>query len=156
MLEKFQQDMIKAMKEKNKEELSVLRMAKGAMDKIRIDQKKEVDDQLLIEVIAKEIKSRNDSIAEFKKGGREDLVSKTENEINILKRYLPEQLSEEEVDKIIDEAFVELAPQGMKAFQNLKPESIKDMGKVMSMVSPKVKGCFDMGVVSSKIKSRLS
>lgn len=139
MLEKFQQDMIKAMKEKNKEELSVLRMAKGAMDKIRIDQKKEVDDQLLIEVIAKEIKSRNDSIAEFKKGGREDLVSKTENEINILKRYLPEQLSEEEVDKIIDEAFVELAPQGMK-----------DMGKVMSMVSPKVKGCFDMGVVSSK------
>ena len=145
MLEKFQQDMIKAMKEKNKEELSVLRMAKGAMDKIRIDQKKEVDDQLLIEVIAKEIKSRNDSIAEFKKGGREDLVSKTENEINILKRYLPEPLSEEEVDKIIDEAFVELAPQGMK-----------DMGKVMSMVSPKVKGCFDMGVVSSKIKSRLS
>ena len=145
MLEKFQQDMIKAMKEKNKEELSVLRMAKGAMDKFRIDQKKEVDDQLLIEVIAKEIKSRNDSIAEFKKGGREDLVSKTENEINILKRYLPEQLSEEEVDKIIDEAFVELAPQGMK-----------DMGKVMSMVSPKVKGCFDMGVVSSKIKSRLS
>lgn len=145
MLEKFQQDMIKAMKEKNKEELSVLRMAKGAMDKIRIDQKKEVDDQLLIEVIAKEIKSRNDSIAEFKKGGREDLVSKTENEIGILKRYLPEQLSEEEVDKIIDEAFVELSPQGMK-----------DMGKVMSMVSPKVKGCFDMGVVSSKIKSRLS
>ncbi len=145
MLEKFQQDMIKAMKEKNKEELSVLRMAKGTMDKIRIDQKKEVDDQLLIEVIAKEIKSRNDSIAEFKKGGREDLVSKTENEIDILKRYLPEQLSEEEVDKIIDEAFVELSPQGMK-----------DMGKVMSMVSPKVKGCFDMGVVSSKIKSRLS
>jgi uncharacterized protein YqeY len=145
MLEKFQQDMIKAMKEKKKEELSVLRMAKGAMDKIRIDQKKEVDDQLLIEVIAKEIKSRNDSIAEFKKGGREDLVSKTENEIDILKRYLPEQLSEEEVDKIIDEAFAELAPQGMK-----------DMGKVMSMVSPKVKGCFDMGVVSSKIKSRLS
>ena len=145
MLEEFQQDMIKAMKEKNKEELSVLRMAKGAMDKIRIDQKKEVDDQLLIEVIAKEIKSRNDSIAEFKKGGREDLVSKTENEIDILKRYLPEQLSEEEVDKIIDEAFVELSPQGMK-----------DMGKVMSMVSPKVKGCFDMGVVSSKIKSRLS
>ena len=145
MLEKFQQDMIKAMKEKKKEELSVLRMAKRAMDKIRIDQKKEVDDQLLIEVIAKEIKSRNDSIAEFKKGGREDLVSKTENEIDILKRYLPEQLSEEEVDKIIDEAFVELSPQGMK-----------DMGKVMSMVSPKVKGCFDMGVVSSKIKSRLS
>ena len=145
MLEKFQQDMIKAMKEKNKEELSVLRMAKGAMDKIRIDQKKEVDDQLLIEVIAKEIKSRNDSIAEFKKGGREDLVSKTENEIDNIKRYLPEQLSEEEVDKIIDEAFVELSPQGMK-----------DMGKVMSMVSPKVKGCFDMGVVSSKIKSRLS
>lgn len=145
MLEKFQKDMIKAMKEKNKEELSVLRMAKGAMDKIRIDQKKEVDDQLLIEVIAKEIKSRNDSIAEFKKGGREDLVSKTENEIDILKRYLPEQLSEEEVDKIIDEVFVELSPQGMK-----------DMGKVMSMVSPKVKGCFDMGVVSSKIKSRLS
>ena len=145
MLEKFQQDMIKAMKEKNKEELSVLRMAKGAMDKIRIDQKKEVDDQLLIEVIAKEIKSRNDSIAEFKKGGREDLVSKTENEINILKRYLPEQLSEEEVDKIIDEAFVELAPQGMK-----------DMGKVMGIVTPKVKGKADMSVVSALIRNKLN
>lgn len=145
MVEKFMEDIKNAMKSGNKETLSVLRMAKGSMDKERIDKKREVNDELLTEVIAREIKTRNESIKEFEKGGRSDLVEQTQNEIEVLKKYLPEQLTEEEVDSIIDEVFNEV-----------KPESMRDMGKVMGMVTPKVKGRYDMSEVSRKIKEKLS
>jgi uncharacterized protein YqeY len=145
MVEKFMEDIKIAMKSGDKETLSVLRMAKGSMDKERIDKKREVNDELLTEVIAREIKTRNESIKEFEKGGRTDLVEKTQNEVEVLKKYLPEQLSEEEVDKIIEEAFNEV-----------KAESMKYMGKVMGLVTPKVKGRFDMSTVSAKIKAKLS
>lgn len=145
MVEKFMEDIKNAMKSGDKETLSVLRMAKGSMDKERIDKKREVNDELLTEVIAREIKTRNESIKEFEKGGRSDLVSQTQNEIEVLKKYLPEQLTEEEVDGIIDEVFNEV-----------KPESMRDMGKVMGIVTPKVKGRYDMSEVSSKIKAKLS
>lgn len=145
MVEKFMDDIKVAMKSGDKETLSVLRMAKGSLDKERIDKKREVNDELLTEVVAKEIKTRNESIKEFEKGGRTDLVEKTQNEVEVLKKYLPEQLSEEEVDKIIEEAFNEV-----------KAESMKDMGKVMGLVTPKVKGRFDMSTVSAKIKAKLS
>ena len=145
MVEKFMDDIKVAMKSGDKETLSVLRMAKGSLDKERIDKKREVNDELLTEVIAKEIKTRNESIKEFEKGGRTDLVEKTQNEVEVLKKYLPEQLSEEEVDKIIEEAFNEV-----------KAESMKDMGKVMGLVTPKVKGRFDMSTVSAKIKAKLN
>ena len=139
------EDIKTAMKSGDKETLSVLRMAKGSMDKERIDKKREVNDELLTEVIAREIKTRNESIKEFEKGGRSDLVEQTQNEVEILKKYLPEQLSEEEVDGIIDEVFNEV-----------KPESMRDMGKVMGMVTPKVKGRYDMSEVSRKIREKLS
>ena len=145
MVEKFMEDIKNAMKSGHKETLSVLRMAKGSMDKERIDKKREVNDELLTEVIAREIKTRNESIKEFEKGGRSDLVEQTQNEIDVLKKYLPEQLSEEEVDSIIDEVFKEV-----------KPESMRDMGKVMGLVTPKVKGRYDMSVVSAKIKAKLN
>ena len=145
MVEKFMEDIKNALKSGDKETLSVLRMAKGSMDKERIDKKREVNDELLTEVIAREIKTRNESIKEFEKGGRSDLVEQTQNEIEVLKKYLPEQLSEEEVDNIIDEVFKEV-----------KPESMRDMGKVMGLVTPKVKGRFDMSEVSAKIKAKLS
>ena len=145
MVEKFMDDIKTAMKSGDKETLSVLRMAKGSLDKERIDKKREVNDELLTEVIAKEIKTRNESIKEFEKGGRADLVEKTQNEVEVLKKYLPEQLTEEEVDKIIEEVFNEV-----------KPESMKDMGKVMGIVTPKVKGRYDMSQVSTKIRNKLS
>lgn len=145
MVEKFMDDIKTAMKSGDKETLSVLRMAKGSLDKERIDKKREVNDELLTEVIAKEIKTRNESIKEFEKGGRTDLVEKTQNEVEVLKKYLPEQLTEEEVDKIIEEVFNEV-----------KPESMKDMGKVMGLVTPKVKGRYDMSGVSAKIKAKLN
>lgn len=143
-MEKLLEDLKDAMREKDKERLMTIRMVKAAMDKEHIDNKKEIDDNLLIQIVTKEIKTRNDSIIDFEKGNRLDLVEKTNREIEILKKYLPEQLTESEVDDII-----------VEAFDILKPMSMRDMGKVMSYVTPKVKGRFDMSVVSNKIKCRL-
>lgn len=145
LVEKLKSDMITAMKEKNKEKLTVIRMVKAALDKERIDQKKEINDDLLIDVVNKQIKMRNDSITEFEKANRLDLVKTTSQEIEILKVYLPEQLNEEEVIKIIEETIIAL-----------NANSIKDMGKVMKEVTPKVKGKFDMKQISEIIKSKLN
>ena len=144
MVEKLKQDMIEAMKAKDKDRLTTIRMIKGGLDKEHIDKKREINDDLLIEVVNRGIKQRKDSIAEFEKGGRNDLIAKTQAEIDILQNYLPEQLSEEEVIAIIDEAF-----------QVVNPESARDMGKVMKEVTPKLKGKADMKVVSEIIKSKL-
>ena len=145
MLEKFNSDIISAMKAKDAFRLSVLRMVKGALQLEKINNKKELNDELLIDVVGKQIKMRNDSINESKKASRDDLVEKNEKEIEILKEYLPEQLSLEEVNKIIDEIF-----------DKVKPSSMKDMGSIMKEVTPQVKGKFDMQEVSSIIKTKLS
>ncbi len=144
MVEKLKQDMIEAMKAKDKDRLTTIRMIKGDLDKEHIDKKREINDDLLIEVVNRGIKQRKDSIAEFEKGGREDLVEKTQAEIDILKSYLPEQLSEDEVLSIIDEAF-----------QLVNPEGPRDMGKIMKEIQPKLKGRADMKHVSELIKSKL-
>lgn len=144
MLEKLKQDMIESMKNKDKERLSVIRGIKAATDKEHIDKKREINDELIIEVVSHQVKLLNDSIKEFKKGNRDDLVEKAKNELNVLKEYLPEPLSEDEVNKIIE-----------NIFEKIKPESMRDMGKVMSEVTPLVKGRFDMSEVSNKIKNKL-
>lgn len=144
MVEKLKQDMIEAMKAKDKERLTTIRMIKGDLDKEHIDKKREINDDLLIEVVNRGIKQRKDSISEFEKGGRSDLIEKTQAEIDILQSYLPEQLSMEEVEAIIDEAF-----------EVVKPEGARDMGKVMKEVTPKLKGRADMKQVSEIIKSKL-
>ena len=144
MVEKLKQYMVEAMKNKEKERLTVIRMVKAAMDQEHIDRKKEINDELLIDVVNKQIKMRKDSIVEFEKGGRSDLVEKTQSEIDMLMAYLPEQLSEEEVVKIIDEIFAEV-----------KPESQKDMGKVMKEATARLKGKTDMKEVSNIIKEKL-
>ena len=89
MVEKLKQDMIDAMKEKDKDRLTTIRMIKGDLDKEHIDKKREINDELLIEVVNRGIKQRKDSIIEFEKGGRSDLIEKTQAEINILQSYLP-------------------------------------------------------------------
>ena len=144
MVEKLKQDMIEAMKAKDKDRLTTIRMIKGDLDKEHIDKKREINDDLLIEVVNRGIKQRKDSISEFEKGGRSDLIEKTQAEIDILQSYLPEQLSMEEVEVIIDEAF-----------EVVKPEGARDMGKVMKEVTPKLKGRADMKQVSEIIKSKL-
>ena len=144
MVEKLDKDMIEAMKAGEKERLTVIRMVKGALKQEQIDHKKEINDELLIDVVNKQIKMRKDSIAEFEKGNRQDLVDKTQSEIDILLTYLPEQLSTEEVEKIINDIFEEVEPVGMK-----------DMGKVMGLAQGKLKGKADMKEVSTIIRNKL-
>ena len=144
MVEKLDKDMIEAMKAKDKEKLTVIRMVKASLKQEQIDHKKEINDDLLIDVVNKQIKMRKDSITEFEKGNRADLVEKTQNEIDILMAYLPEQLSSEEVIKVIDEIF-----------EDIKPESQKDMGKVMKEAQAKLKGKADMKEVSTIIRESL-
>ncbi len=145
MRDKILNDLKEAMKNQDKEKLSVIRMLKGSIQMEELNKKHELSDEEVISVVTKEIKSRNDSIKEFAKGNRDDLISKTKSEIEILNKYLPEQLTDEEVLKIID-----------TAFDYIKPESPKDMGKIMKEVSPKLKGRYDMGKVSAIIKERLN
>lgn len=145
MFDRIKNDMIKAMKEQDKFRLSVIRMIKGSIDKERIDKKIEITDEVVIDVLAKELKTREEARLEFSKAGRTDLVEDLDKEIAIIKEYLPEPLTEEEIDKIINDAFKET-----------EASSIKDMGKVMKLVTPKVKGRCDMKEVSNKIKEKLS
>ncbi len=144
MYEKLKNDMVLAMKNKQKERLTVIRGIKASIDKEHIDKKKEINDELLIDVVSHQVKLLNDSIIEFEKGNRTDLVEKTKFELSILKEYLPEQLTLEEVEKIIDEIF-----------EKTKPTSMKDMGKIMKEITPLIKGKFDMAEVSALIKNKL-
>ncbi len=144
MIEKLDKDMIEAMKNKEKERLTVIRMVKASLKQEQIDHKKEINDDLLVDVVNKQIKMRKDSITEFEKGNRQDLIDQTQKEIDILLAYLPEQLSKEEVLKVIDELFEELKPNGQK-----------DMGKVMKEAQAKLKGKADMKEVSTIIREKL-
>ena len=118
MREKVLKDIIESMKNKDKEKLSTLRLLKGAMQLEEINKKRELADDEVISLIAKQIKTRRESIEEFKKANRDDLIEKTEKEIEILSEYLPEQLSEEEVIKEIDSAFDIVKPTSMKDIKN--------------------------------------
>ncbi len=145
LVEKISSDMVIAMKSQDKGRLTVLRMIKAAMQMEHIDKKRELNDELAIDIINKQVKMRQDSIMEFQKGNRADLVEKTNGELAILKEYLPKPLNEEEVLAIIDEAF-----------QMIQPVDSKDMGKIMKEVTPKLKGRSDMGRVSQIIKEKLN
>ena len=144
MKDRILKDIVTSMKEKDKERLSVLRMVKGAIQLEENNKKETLKDEDVIGVLAKQIKTRKESIAEFEKGNRQDLIDQTNREIAILEEYMPEQLSMEEVEKIIEEAF-----------ESVKPESMKDMGRIMKEVTPKLKGKADMSMVSTKIRTKL-
>ena len=144
MKDRILKDIVTSMKEKDKERLSVLRMVKGAIQLEEINKKETLKDEDVIGVLAKQIKTRKESSVEFEKGNRQDLIDQTNREIAILEEYMPEQLSMEEVEKIIEEAF-----------ESVKPESMKDMGRIMKEVTPKLKGKADMSMVSTKIRTKL-
>lgn len=145
LLEQISKDMIDAMKSKDSFTLGVIRMAKGAIQLESINKKKELTDEDVVSVIAKQIKIRNDSIAEFSKANREDLVEQNKKEIAVLNKYMPEQLSDAKINEIIDEAFTKI-----------NPTSNKDMGLIMKEISPKLKGKADMGKVNAIIKEKLA
>lgn len=145
LLETIKNDMITAMKEKDSFRLGVIRMAKGAIQLEEINKKKELTDSDIIDIISKQIKLRKDAINEFQKANRLDLVCQNEKEIEVLNKYMPTQLTEEEIDKIIKEVF-----------DTVKPTSIKDLGTIMKSITPSLKGKTDMSMVNIKIKERLN
>lgn len=138
------QDMKAAMKEKDVLRKNAIQMTRAAILQIEKDKQITLDDDAIIEVIAKEVKKRKDSISEFEKGGREDLVNNAKAEIAALAGYLPAQLSEEEITELVKTAISETGAQ-----------SAKDMGKVMSNLMPKVRGKADGGIVNRIVKSLL-
>ena len=145
LYDKVISDMTTAMKEQDKFKLSVLRMLKSALQLEKISKKHDLDDNEVIAVIKKQVKTRKDSIVEFEKFNKTEEVEKLNKEIEVLTKYLPPELSKEELEKALDEIFAEV-----------KPESIKDMGKIMKAVSSKLGNSVDMSLVSSLVKEKLS
>lgn len=145
MRDRILKDIVIAMKEKDKDTLSTLRLLKGAIQLEEINKKRELNDEEVVGIIAKQIKTRRESITEFEKASRNDLIEKTKKEIIVLEKYMPEQLSEKEVDDIITGVFNEVNPQSMK-----------DMKNLMAVITPKLKGKTDMSLVSKKIKDKLN
>lgn len=144
MFEQIKKDLMNSMKEQDKFKLSVLRMLKSALTEAEINKKSILTDDEVLNIIKKQVKVRTASLEEYKKYNRLDLANELEKEIEILKTYLPEELSHEELNKIIDEVF-----------DNLKPTSIKDMGKVIKEVSNIVGARADMSEVSKIVKEKL-
>ena len=134
-------DLKTAMKEKDAVRKDTVQLIRSGILQIEKDKKIELDDEGVIDVIAKQLKSRRDALPEYEKSGRQDLIEKLNKEIEILLGYLPEQLSEEEIQAIVEAAVAESGAATMK-----------DMGKVMAIVTPKVKGRADNKVVGNFVK----
>ena len=139
------QDMKTAMKEKDTIRKNTVQLIRSGVLQIEKDKQIELDDEGVLDVIAKELKKRRDSLPDFEKSGRADLIENLNREIEVLLGYLPKQLTEDEIHKIVEETIAETGATTMK-----------DMGKVMGAVSPKVKGRADNRVVSGYVKKLLS
>ncbi len=143
--DKIMADMTAAMKSQDKFTLGVLRMLKSALQMEKINKKSDLTDDEVIGVIKKQIKQRKDSIEEYMKYNKSEEVAKLEDEIKILSSYVPEDLSEEEVDKIIEEVFA-----------SESVTSMKDMGRIVAKVKEQTHGRADMALVSKKVKERIT
>jgi hypothetical protein len=145
LLDQLTRDMKEAMKQKDKTRLSVIRMLKAALQNEAIHLNKELSEDEALTVLSRELKQRKDSLQEFKNAGREDLEEQVKGEIDIIQSYMPKPLSDEELEKLIDEA---IAESGAK--------TKADMGKVMQRIMPKVKGKADGAKVNRLVQQRLS
>ena len=134
-----------AMKNGDKESLATIRLILAAVKQVEVDTREDVDDQSMLAILDKMAKQRRESISQFEQAGREDLVAKETQELNIITEFLPKALSDEEITELIDQAM-----------QDTAASSMKDMGKVMGILKPRIQGRADMGKVSQLIKSRLS
>lgn len=143
--EKIKTDLVSAMKGHDTFKVSVLRMLKSELQLESINLKKELTDDEIMAVIKRNVKKRKDAIEEFKKYEKTEEIEKNNTEINILESYLPEQLSDEEITRAV-----------VDAINELKPESIKDMGHVMKYLTEKIGTVADMGKVSAQVKSKLT
>ena len=132
------------MRAKDREKTTTLRLIMSAIKQIEVDERKELSDVDVVAVLGKMVKQRKESIDQYTKGDRLDLVAVEQAELEILEVYLPEPFSEAEVDAMIDQAIADTGA-----------ESMKDMGKVMGKLKPQLQGRADMGAVSGKIKAKL-
>ncbi|MBS4194730.1 GatB/YqeY domain-containing protein [Lederbergia citri] len=146
LLERLNEDMKQAMKNKEKEKLSVIRMLKAALqnESIKLG-KQQLSEEEELTVLSREVKQRKDSLHEFQKADRDDLADKVQNELGFVEKYMPPQLSEEEVEVLVKEAISETGA-----------ASKADMGKVMGILMPKVKGKADGSLVSKLVGRYLS
>ena len=143
--EKITVDMQDAMRSKDSEKLNAIRLLQSSIKQKEVDDRVEIDDTMILNIIEKMLKQRRDSIEAFKKANRDDLVAKEEFEVQLLQTYMPEPLSSEDVEKEID-----------SAIKAADAKSMKDMGTVMSAVKLKVSGRANMAEVSKKIKEKLT
>jgi uncharacterized protein YqeY len=139
------EDVKGAMKAGEKDRLKVLRLITAAIKQVEIDERIELDDVAVLGILNKMVKQRRDSITQFTQGDRQDLADIEQDEIEVIEAYLPEQLSEEDLDQLVDEAIATTGAQG-----------IRDMGKVMAALKAKAEGRADMGAASAKVKARLN
>ncbi len=145
ILDQLNNDMKEAMKAKDRERLTTIRMIKSALQNEEIDKGRELDADEELAILSREKKQRLESYEEFEKAGRTDLMDKLDDEIAIVDKYLPEQLSEDEIRDLVNETIEEVGA-----------ESMKDMGDVMSNVMPKVQGRADGSQVNALVRERLS
>jgi uncharacterized protein YqeY len=142
--DRINSDVKDAMRARDTKKLETLRMVTAAIKQVEVDERIEVDDARTLAILDKLVKQRKESIEQFQKAQREDLVSQEEFELALISQYLPEPLSELEINKLIHEAMSEL-----------KAEKMADMGKVMNHLKPQFMGRADMGKVSALIKAKL-
>ena len=145
LLSDIKSDLKQAMLGKNDLVRDTIRMFLAEVQRFEIDNKEEVDDAKALHIINKMIKQRNDSISQFKSGGRDDLADKEQQEVDILSKYKPEQLSEEDVTAKVREAI-----------KDSGASSMQDIGKVMGILKSSLAGSADMGMVSKIVKDELS
>ena len=148
LYETISNDMKEAMKAHDKETLNTIRLLKSAIDLYLVNNKMErntCSDEIVIDIVRKQVKTHKESIEEFKKGNRQDLVDNLLREINLLSKYLPKQLTEEEITAEID-----------KVFDKIKPTSMKDMGLIMKELTPIFRGKADMKTVNEIVRSKLN
>lgn len=143
--EQLLNDLKSAMKEKNELKKNTVQMVRAAILQVEKDKQIELNDNQIIDIIAKETKKRNDSIVDYEKGGREDLVEQIKQEIEYLKVYLPKQLSIEEVEKIVKDIIEEIGA-----------KDIKDMGKVMKVAKEKIGASSDGKTINEVAKKFLA
>jgi uncharacterized protein len=143
--EQLNEDMKSAMKAREADKLGALRLLLAAVKQREVDERITLDDAQFVSVIEKMVKQRKDSIAQFEKAARQDLADKEKYEISVLQAYLPQQMSQAEMEAAVAEA---IASTGAK--------SAADMGKVMGVLKPKLAGRADMGKVSALVKARLA
>ncbi len=143
--EKLLEDLKNSMKEKNTIRKNVIQMVRAAILQVEKDKQVELTDEQIIDVIAKESKKRKDSLSDYEKSGREDLIKQIQEEIHILQEYLPKPLSKEELETIIE-----------KIIQEVNATSMKDMGKVMKMAKEKIGARADGKEINEIVKTKLA